>query len=61
MSSFTASDGVLSGVSLGESCLYGMVDALDSNQGIDSRCDAATAMLTEETDESDVAVNGMVR
>ena len=40
-----------------------MVDALDSNQGIDSRCDAAVAMLAEEIDESasDVVVYGMVR
>ena len=47
MSSFTASsDGVLSGVSPGERCPHGMVDALDFNQGIDGRCDAAMARST---------------
>ena len=40
-----------------------MVDALDSNQGIDSRCNAAMAMLADETDESasDLVVSGVVR
>ena len=47
MSSFMAwSDGVLSGVSPGEGCPHGMVDALDFNQGIDGRCEAALARCT---------------
>ena len=62
-SSFTASSDGLSGVPPGEGCQHGMVDALDPNQGIDGRCDAAVVKLAEETYESasDVVVYGMVR